>query len=70
MDPKTMEWQEGFAAGRVSGAVELSERIDVAFTTYYAGECREPRRATREAMRTLLALIKNELSDGFGDDVK
>lgn len=69
-DPKTAEWQEGYRAGRAAGAAELSQRVDVLLSRYYGGEPAEPRRVVRECMKTLSAILKNELAEGFGDDVK
>jgi hypothetical protein len=69
-DPKTAEWQEGYEAGRKAGAAELSQRVDVLLTRYYAGEPNEPRRVVRECMKTLGAILKQELAEGFGDRVK
>lgn len=70
LDPKTQEWHEGYVAGRKAGAAELSQRVDALLTAYYAGDPKEPRRVVRECMKTLNAILKNELADGFGDELK
>lgn len=70
IDPKTQEWHEGYIAGRKAGAAELSQRVDDLLSRYYGGEPTEPRRVVRECMKTLNAILKNELSDEFGDDLK